>query len=113
MQQPVTAADLCRELGVADRVLRRAFLETCGMGPMAYLRVIRLHGVRAALRSSRGSGATVAGVAEDWGFRRLGTFAAEYHRLFGERPSETLGVRGWAGVQSMSGQDRRILRAAG
>jgi len=101
LQEPVTAIDLCRELAVGDRVLRRAFRETYGMGPMAYLRVMRLHGAREALKASRGTGATVSDVARLWGFHRLGAFAAEYRRQFGERPSETLGVRGWSGVQSM------------
>jgi len=101
VQAPVTSMDLCRDLDVSDRVLRRAFRETYGMGPMAYLRVMRLHGARETLKTSRGTSATVSGVAQAWGFHRLGAFAAEYHRHFGERPSETLGVRGWSGVQSM------------
>ena len=50
LDEPLTAFDLCAELGTSDRALRRAFREAFGLGPMAYLRVTRLHAVRRALR---------------------------------------------------------------
>lgn len=103
MERSLTATEICEALGSSDRVLRRAFLETYGLGPMAYLRVMRMHAVRKELKEGRGSGATVRDIAGRWGFRRLGAFSAEFYRHFGERPSETLGVRGWPGVQSMVG----------
>jgi len=43
---------------------------------------------------------TVTQVATHWGFLHLGEFARDYQRLFGERPSETLGrsgSRNWVG----------------
>lgn len=98
----VSAQALCARLQVSDRVLRRAFNECCGMGPMSYFRVLRLNSARAALQQARGSDTTVEAVARAWGFHRLGAFAADYRRHFGEAPSVTLGVRGWPGVQQMS-----------
>ncbi len=90
-----TALDLCAELGVSDRTLRRAFLETVGMGPIAYLRVLRLHGARGdLLRARHGEPVKVADVARRWGFHRMGPFAGEYRRQFGELPSHASGVRG-------------------
>ena len=105
VDQPLTAIDLCAALRVSDRVLRRVFKEEYGMGPLAYFRVLRLHRVRTALKSARGREETVADIARRWGFHRLGSFAAEYERQFGELPSKTRGVRGWPGVQKAIGAD--------
>jgi len=102
LDRPLSALELCAELGVSDRMLRRAFQEAFGLGPLAYFRVMRLHAVRAALKSARGGDESVVRLARHWGFNRLGSFAAEYQRQFGELPSETLGVRGWPGVQQMT-----------
>ncbi len=99
LNEPLTAIELCAELGVSDRSLRRAFRETFGVGPLAYFRVIRLHEVRMALQGARGSDESVADIARRWGFHRLGSFANEYRRHFGELPSHTLGVRGRPGAQ--------------
>lgn len=95
---PLTAVELCAELGVSDRSLRRVFREAFGIGPLAYFRLIRLHAVAAALKAARGSDASVAEIAGHWGFQRLGSFAAEYKSQFGELPSHTLGVRGASGI---------------
>jgi AraC family ethanolamine operon transcriptional activator len=102
LDQPLTALDLCAELGVSDRMLRRACREAFGLGPLVYFRLMRMHEVRAALRAARGGDLAVADIVRRWGFHGLGAFAAEYRRQFGELPSETLGVRGWPGVQQMN-----------
>jgi AraC family ethanolamine operon transcriptional activator len=102
LDKPLTALELCAELGVSDRMLRRAFREEFGLGPLAYFRLMRMHEVRAALRAARGGDEAVADLVRRWGFQRLGSFAAEYRRQFGELPSETLGVRGWPGVRTMT-----------
>jgi AraC family ethanolamine operon transcriptional activator len=102
LDKPLTGLDLCAELGVNDRMLRRAFREEFGLGPLAYVRLMRMHEVRAALRAARGRDEAVADIVRRWGFQRLGSFAAEYRRQFGELPSETLGVRGWPGVKAMT-----------
>lgn len=80
------AIDLCMELDVSDRTLRRAFLERWGMGPIAFHRTLRLNAVRAALKADAPS---VSEVARKWGFQHLGNFAADYRRAFGEPPSRT------------------------
>jgi AraC family ethanolamine operon transcriptional activator len=84
------AIDLCRELGVSDRTLRLAFRERYGLGPIAYYKCLRLNAVRTFMRAN--PLAPIADVARVYGFHHLGNFAADYRRLFGERPSET--VRG-------------------
>jgi AraC family ethanolamine operon transcriptional activator len=97
--------DFCAALQVNDRMLRRVFKQAFGMGPMAIYRQLRLNRLRHELKSARGSGHTVAALANRCGFRRLGALAAEYQTLFGELPSETLGVRGHVGIQRAMRQE--------
>ena len=91
---------LCDELQVNARWLRRVFKEAFGVGPIAFSRLMRINQARRNLKSARGSEETVAGIARRYGFNRLGAFADEYRRQFGELPSETLGVRGHPGVRN-------------
>ena len=102
LTKPLTAMDLCSAFGVSDRLLRVAFNEAYGMGPLSYFRVMRLNAVRDALRAKRGRDETVASTLVALGVTRPSAFAGEYSRHFGELPSVTLGVRGWNGVQSMT-----------
>ncbi|MEB3265107.1 MAG: helix-turn-helix domain-containing protein [Cyanobacteriota bacterium] len=81
---------LCREVHSSRRTLIRGFREHLGLGPMQFLKLYRLHGVRRELRRSDGQLIQVAGVAGQWGFHSPGHFARDYQALFGERPSETL-----------------------
>lgn len=84
---PVGAIDLCRELGVSDRTLRLSFQERYGVGPMTYLRFLRLNAVRSRLRADQE--VAIADAARELGFHHLGNFAADYRSLFGMRPSDT------------------------
>jgi AraC family transcriptional regulator, ethanolamine operon transcriptional activator len=84
---PVSVIDLCRELGASDRTLRFAFSERYGLGPIAYFKCLRLNAVRSRLKAN--PHITIADAAREFGFHHLGNFAADYRRMFGERPSET------------------------
>ena len=87
--EPITVADLCRELGVSRRTLQYCFHEVLGINPVAFLRAMRLNGVRRSLKGA-GPADTVQDVAARWGFWHLGHFVTDYKRMFGELPSETL-----------------------
>jgi AraC family ethanolamine operon transcriptional activator len=89
-QKPVTVRDLCGVTEVSERTLRYAFLEQFGISPKSYLLAMRLNGVRRLLSHADSSSATIADVANHWGFWHMGQFAADYRKLFGELPSETL-----------------------
>jgi AraC family ethanolamine operon transcriptional activator len=89
ISDPFGALDLCRELGVSDRTLRLVFRERYGLGPMTYFKLIRLNAVRTLIRAN--SDLHVSAIARACGFRHLGNFAADYFRLFGERPMDTSG----------------------
>ena len=75
--------------GVAGRTLFKHFHAFKGIGPMAYLRRIRMDRVREALADADAAG-TVTDIALRWNFHELGRFAGAYRRIYGEAPSATL-----------------------
>jgi len=86
----VHVSELCAALNVTRRSLHRAFSETLGIGPIAYLRQRRLSAIHSALRRSDPSATTVMDVAAEHGFSEFGRFAAYYRQLFDEYPAQTL-----------------------
>lgn len=86
----VSVAALAARVGTTERSLHRAFSEHFDLSPKRYLQAARLNAARRALRTAEADGATVAEVAGRFGFWHTSQFAADYRRLFGERPSETL-----------------------
>ena len=89
----MTPALLAEVAGVSVRSLFAGFREHRGTGPMAYLRTVRLERVRHDLLNDA-SVASVSAAALRWGFAHLGRFSAEYRRVFGECPAQTLRRRG-------------------
>lgn len=81
---------LCAVAGVSERTLEYAFQEYFGSTPVRYLRLRRLTRVRTRLQNADSARTRVTDVATACGFFELGRFAAEYRKLFGELPSETL-----------------------
>jgi AraC-like DNA-binding protein len=75
-------------LGV--RALQSGFRRHYRTTPMEYVRTTRLRAARRALSAAHHGDVTVAAVAHRWGFTHLGRFAADYQRLHGELPSDTL-----------------------
>ena len=89
-EETVTVVDLCQAFDVSRRTLQYAFQHVMGMNPNAYLRAIRLNGVRRSLRDPMSGVNSVQQAAADWGFWHLSQFARDYRSLFGELPSERL-----------------------
>jgi AraC family transcriptional regulator, ethanolamine operon transcriptional activator len=89
-REEVRVSDLCHAVGASRRTLHLGFLELYGMGPMAYLRALRLDGVRRELRASGRFRRTITNAATSWGFTHLGRFAADYGAQFGNLPSEEI-----------------------
>jgi AraC family ethanolamine operon transcriptional activator len=92
LADPLSITDLCAGLGCSRRSLQYAFESVYDLGPVAYLRNLRLGEARRRLTSGR-SGTTVQDVAAAVGFTHLPRFAQDYARMFGERPSESLAAR--------------------
>lgn len=87
-RDPIPMAELSDAVGVSERTLHYAFKQHLGITPLAYAKSYRLHGVRRELEQKRTDRITEA--ASRWGFWHMGQFGADYKRLFGERPSDTL-----------------------
>ncbi|WP_456618923.1 MULTISPECIES: helix-turn-helix domain-containing protein [unclassified Bradyrhizobium] len=90
--RPVHVSEICAALGISRRTLYRAFHEVFGVGPVGFLRHKRLCAVHSILRDSAPGSTTIAAVAMQQGFYELGRFSQYYLAMFGEHPSQTLGV---------------------
>jgi AraC-like DNA-binding protein len=87
---PVRLDDLCAQLGMSRRGVELMFRKSLGIGPGAFIRQQRLHGVRRDLLAGNPRSWTVKQLAIEWGFLHMGHFSRNYRDLFGENPSETL-----------------------
>ncbi|MDF3834186.1 helix-turn-helix transcriptional regulator [Cupriavidus basilensis] len=83
----ILVEDIAKAAGVSVRALQVGFATFKNTTPMAYLKRVRLEGVRNELL--HGDQASVAEVAMRWGFKYLGKFAKVYRDAFGELPSQT------------------------
>jgi AraC family ethanolamine operon transcriptional activator len=75
---------------MSARGIEVLFRGSLGVGPTAYIRHQRLHGVRRALLTARPGPGVIKGTAMRWGFWHMGHFSKSYRQLFGESPMETL-----------------------
>lgn len=87
--EPPRILDLCRALGVSRRWLQCSFNEVMGIGPWAYLHLMRLNGARRMLLRAA-PGTKVNDAVEAYGFWHPSRFSRDYRRHFGELPSQTL-----------------------
>lgn len=90
-QSHVSVAELAKSVGVTSRALEQGFLRSVNKSPQKYRQEIRLREAHAELKRSAASGEfTVTQVAHRWGFDNSGRFAADYKKVYGELPSDTL-----------------------
>lgn len=94
IDQPISVADLCVELGVSRRTLQYSFQQVLGLNPVRFLRAMRLNGVRRELKAAAAPSGSVLDIAARWGFWHAGHFVTDYKRMFSELPSETLRRKG-------------------
>ena len=87
--EPINITTLCEDLSITRRTLQNAMQEVLGVSPQAYLKAVRLNGVRRALKDRDRMSTSIADIAAEWGFWHLSQFAQDYRRLFGELPSVT------------------------
>jgi AraC-like DNA-binding protein len=86
----LTLGDICAELLVSERTVRRVFAECFGMGTHQYQLTLRLNKVREALKVSEPCHGAVSKIATEHGFWHMGRFGTQYRRLFGETAKDTL-----------------------
>ncbi len=78
----ITSTDVAQAAGINARALQAAFQRHADTTPMAFLRQIRLHRVRAQLVAGETPTTVIADVARGWGFGHLGRFASYYADTF-------------------------------
>jgi AraC-like DNA-binding protein len=94
LENDIGLVDIVASGGVSMRTLYYGFRRCRGMGPMAWLKRLRLDRAHADLEAADPGSATVTEIAARWGFLHQGKFAQQYRARFGATPSETLrGVR--------------------
>ena len=86
----ISISALCQFANVSLRTLEYAFKEYYGVTPKNYLTAMRLSSVRKELRKNHSQSTSITDIANQWDFWHMGQFAADYKRLFGELPSETV-----------------------
>ncbi|WP_026073007.1 helix-turn-helix domain-containing protein [Nodosilinea nodulosa] len=90
LDEPITLKAICQAVKTSKSALSYGFQDIFGLSPMAYLKTVRLNGVRRALKASDPTQATILGIANRYGFWHMGHFSHDYRQMFGESPSETL-----------------------
>lgn len=89
-QASLSMADLCRVSHASERTLEYAFREYYGVTPKQFELRHRLNRVKKKLHMADSKSAKIVNIANQWGFWHMGQFAADYRKLFGELPSDTL-----------------------
>ncbi len=87
---PPSIEEICKAIGVSKRALQYTFSDVYQVTPKFYTKAIRYNEVYRALKYTPSSKAKIADIANAWGFWHMGQFAADYRKLFGELPSDTL-----------------------
>jgi AraC-like DNA-binding protein len=87
--KPITPASIAEAAGCSVRTLQAIFREHRGTTPLGALKRFRLQCVRAELSSLR-SNSSISAIVQKWHLGNPGRFAADYRRMFGENPSQTL-----------------------
>jgi AraC family ethanolamine operon transcriptional activator len=90
IDEPLQIIDVCRALRVSRRVLQYSFEDVLNTNPVAYLRLLRLNGARRDLVGAADRPVTVQEAMARWGFWHGSRFSAEYRKMYGELPSDTL-----------------------
>jgi AraC family ethanolamine operon transcriptional activator len=87
----ISAVELCTYAECNPRFLERTFQKRFGVTPKKYIKYLRLARVRDRLLTfDTQSCESIIELAGIQGFWHMGQFAADYRRVYGELPSETL-----------------------
>ena len=94
---PLSLDAVVEQLGCSRRSLIQGCTELMGIGPIELLRAQRLERVHQELRSCSDQeqpmpSASVGDIAQRFGFRSRGHFAAAYQEQYGQSPSQTLNL---------------------
>jgi AraC family ethanolamine operon transcriptional activator len=89
--EEITAVELCTLADCSQRWLEQSFKKRFGVTPKAYVKYLRLAHLRRDLQQpTSGERETVVELASAYGFWHMGQLAADYRKVYGELPSDTL-----------------------
>lgn len=88
-EEDISIVALAEMTGVSGRTLYAGFERFLGLGPMQYLKNVRMECLRRDLLDP-GQPRSVTELATRWGFFQLGRLAGEYRQRFAETPRQTL-----------------------
>jgi len=87
----ISASELCKQAGCSQRTLEKCFKARFGVTPKKYIKCLRLAQVHKGLQDFDAEGfESIIELAGVNGFWHMGQFAADYRRIYGKLPSETL-----------------------
>lgn len=89
VDERVTLAQICRDVGSSTRGAIYCFKDLFGVGPITYLKILRLGAVHRRIMDPN-CRLRIIDVAADFGFWHMGHFGSDYRRLFGRPASETV-----------------------
>jgi AraC family transcriptional regulator, ethanolamine operon transcriptional activator len=90
LERRLSLLEICEFVGVSERTLLYAFRERTGQSPKVYLKNLKLNRLRHDLKQADPQTDSVHQLARRWGLDHSGALAADYQKLFGERPAQTL-----------------------
>lgn len=105
--RPVAISDLCGVVGVSRTKLFDSFSSEFSVSPAQFIRNMQLTDVRNFLANEEAPPRSVKDAMLKHGVLNGGRFAANYRRLFGENPSETL-ARTLKSRQGLSASKDRV-----
>ena len=89
--EEITAVRLCTLADCSQRWLEHSFKKRFGVTPKKYVKYLRLSRLRQDLLSpTHAKNQTVIELASVYGFWHMGQLAADYRKVYGELPSDTL-----------------------
>ena len=89
--ESISAMELCKHTKCSQRTLEKCFTKRLGITPKKYIKCLRLAEVHKGLRNFDALDYdSIIELAAINGFWHMGQFAADYRRIYGELPSETL-----------------------
>ena len=87
----IAASELCAQTQCSQRTLEKGFSDRFGITPKKYINGLRLARVHKGLRYFDAQDCdSIIELAGIQGFWHMGQFAADYRRIYGELPSDTL-----------------------
>lgn len=89
IEQRFTLPQICRSAGSCTRNAIYCFKDLFGLGPITYLKLLRLSAVHRRMLDPSCT-LRIIDVAADLGFWHMGHFGSDYRRVFGRTASETI-----------------------